>query len=74
MLSTQTQDFNSIYREIGERGIVYACPPEAGHVARVTYKPYATWASTGEWTHLLPEGEYAVAVAAVAVAFPSDCS
>ena len=64
MLSTQTQDFNSIYREIGERGIVYACPPEAGHVARVTYKPYATWASTGEWTHLLPEGEYAVAIAA----------
>ncbi|KAL5507206.1 MCL1 [Sanghuangporus vaninii] len=49
---------------VGERGVVYACPPEGIHPARIHYKPYATWASLSEWTYELPKGERAIAVAA----------
>ncbi|KAI5120641.1 hypothetical protein M0805_007978 [Coniferiporia weirii] len=49
---------------VGERGIVYSCPPENGHPAQITYKPYSTWASHGEWSYTLPSGERALAVAA----------
>jgi chromosome transmission fidelity protein 4 len=49
---------------LGERGILYACAAEEGHPAKIEYKPYATWASTSEWTYDLPEGETAVALAA----------
>lgn len=59
-----TDSFKFNLASIGERGIVYACPPEEGHPARVHYKPYATWASLGEWTHELPAGEQAIALAA----------
>lgn len=57
-------DTNGPKHILGERGIAYACPPEAEHPAQVTYKPYATWASQGEWTYQLPQGERVVALAA----------
>ncbi|KAH8119330.1 WD40 repeat-like protein [Phellopilus nigrolimitatus] len=59
-----TDPFKYDLAAVGERGIVYACPPEAGHPARVHYKPFSTWATHGEWTYTLPPGERAVAVAA----------
>lgn len=48
----------------GERGVIYACPPAADHPSQITYKPFSTWASHGEWTYPLPKGEKAIAVAA----------
>ncbi|KAF8588697.1 hypothetical protein K439DRAFT_1651834 [Ramaria rubella] len=49
---------------LGERGALYACPPEAGHPAQIMYKPYSGWASSGEWSCTLPEGEAVIALAA----------
>ncbi|EJD03058.1 WD40 repeat-like protein [Fomitiporia mediterranea MF3/22] len=59
-----TDSYKFDMASIGERGVVYACPPEGVHPARVHYKPYATWASLGEWTYELPNGERAIAIAA----------
>lgn len=50
--------------ESGERGAVFACPPEADHSAQIIYKPYGTWASQSEWTYELPKGTTVVGVAA----------
>jgi chromosome transmission fidelity protein 4 len=49
---------------VGERGAMYACQPENGHPAQVMYKPYSGWASSGEWSFTLPEGETVIALAA----------
>lgn len=63
--STSTRKYSLTFENHqGERGIVYACPPEDGHPAQITYKPYSTWASTGEWTYRLPKSERVIAAAA----------
>lgn len=49
---------------IGERGAIYACPPEDGHLAQIAYKPYSGWASSGEWQYSLPAGDKVIALAA----------
>jgi chromosome transmission fidelity protein 4 len=49
---------------VGERGVFYACNESGGHPARVEYKPYATWASTSEWSFAFPPGENPIVVAA----------
>lgn len=47
--------------DAGERGVAFACQPEAGHRAHVAFKPYASW-DTGsrpteeEWSYDLPAG------------------
>lgn len=49
---------------VGERGVFYACKEEGSTPARVTYKPYSTWASTSEWSFSFPAGEDPTCVAA----------
>lgn len=49
---------------IGERGALYACPPEADHPAHILYKPYGTWATQSEWQYELPKGIRAIGLAA----------
>lgn len=49
---------------IGERGALYAYPPDEKNNANVAYKPYGTWATQGEWTYDLPSGVKAVGLAA----------
>jgi chromosome transmission fidelity protein 4 len=52
---------------IGERGILFACPPENEHPAQVLYKPYTSWSSSSsqnEWTYLLKYGSKVVGLAA----------
>jgi chromosome transmission fidelity protein 4 len=49
---------------VGERGILFACKGGNGQPGRMEYKPYATWASTSEWSFNLPVGEDPITVAA----------
>ena len=53
-------------RVIGERGIVFACPPENDHPAQVLYKPYTSWSSSShhEWTYSLKPGSKVIGLAA----------
>jgi chromosome transmission fidelity protein 4 len=48
----------------GERGALYACPPDTVHPAHIIYKPYGTWATQAEWTYELPVGVRALGIAA----------
>jgi chromosome transmission fidelity protein 4 len=49
---------------IGPRGIAYASLSEKSEPAKVTYKPYATWGSSSEWSISLAPGENVVSIAA----------
>lgn len=52
---------------IGERGILFACPPENDHLAQVLYKPYTSWSSASshhEWTYSLKRGSKVIGLAA----------
>ncbi|CAL1707133.1 unnamed protein product [Somion occarium] len=59
-----TDHFKYELASLGERGALYACPPEASHPAHVLYKPYGTWASQSEWQYELPQGTRVIGLAA----------
>lgn len=43
-----------LFRLAGERGALFACPPENDHPAQVLYKPYGEWTSSrNEWSYQL---------------------
>lgn len=56
--------FATFHCIIGERGALFACPPEQDHPAQVIYKPYGTWSSQGDWTYVLPSGQRVLGLAA----------
>ncbi|KAF8520383.1 hypothetical protein BU17DRAFT_88972 [Hysterangium stoloniferum] len=62
---THFQDSNKCdLASLGERGALYACPPDGTHPARIMYKPYSGWATSGEWQYPFPDDETIVALAA----------
>jgi chromosome transmission fidelity protein 4 len=61
---------------LGERGIAFACAPEAGHPAHVSFRPYASWetgtrAAEDEWVYELPPGVRILGLAAGGAAVPT---
>ncbi|KAG6336624.1 hypothetical protein ID866_2463 [Astraeus odoratus] len=59
-----TDHFKYDVAYLGERGALFACPPEDDHHAQVIYKPYGTWSSQGDWKYVLPLGQKVLGLAA----------
>ncbi|KAF8658265.1 hypothetical protein AX16_002041 [Volvariella volvacea WC 439] len=59
-----TDDRKSDMGYLGERGAVFASPPEDGFPAQVVYKPYGTWAGQTEWSYTLRSGTRVLGVTA----------
>ncbi|KAI0073865.1 hypothetical protein K474DRAFT_1648846 [Panus rudis PR-1116 ss-1] len=59
-----TDHFKYDIAALGERGALYACPPEASHPAHVLYKPYGTYAAQSEWQYEFPLGTRVLGLAA----------
>lgn len=49
---------------IGPRGIAYASAAGKSEPSKISYRPYATWGSSSEWSLSLPAGESVIAIAA----------
>lgn len=59
-----TDHFKYDVAYLGERGALFACPPEQEHPAQVLYKPYGTWSSQGDWEYVLPPNHRVLGLAA----------
>ncbi|KAI6125763.1 hypothetical protein EV401DRAFT_2055604 [Pisolithus croceorrhizus] len=59
-----TDHFKYDVAYLGERGALFACPPEQEHPAQVLYKPYGTWSTQGDWEYVLPPNHRVLGLAA----------